>query len=236
MGRLAALHVAPASLSAKLENEILALGSRAAGFAADAAGATFSGFLTLLFMALAAYFVLRHWSALVARAESMLPFAPRHTHALLDQFRSVGRQVLRGTLLTGLVQGLFAAIGYVIAGSAEPALLGVLTAVASLVPAIGTMLVWAPVGIGLMALGHTGAGVFTLCWGLVVVVVIPDYVIRPRLVRGESGVPSVLTFMSLFGGVEVFGLVGLILGPVIVTLAVAVLRTYDVELRAARGT
>ncbi len=236
MATLRPLHLDPAAISAKLAGDAVALGSRAAGFAAEAAEATLGGLLTLFFMALAAYYVLRHWTEMVARAETMLPFEPRHTHALLDHFRDVGRKVLRGTVVTGIVQGVLAALGYALAGVPEPALFGALTAAASLAPAVGTLLVWVPAGLGLVVTGHAGAGVFLLVWSTLVVVVVPDYVIRPRLVGHEESVPSVLMFMSLFGGVEVFGLFGLVLGPVIVTLALAVLRTYESALRADRGT
>ncbi len=232
---IAALHFDANEISAKLQEGAIALGSRAAGFTALAAGATFGGMLMLLFMALATYFVLVHWHEIVQHAERMLPFNPRHTHALLDEFRRAGRQVLRGTVVTGLVQGLFASIVYLVTRVPDPAFFGALTAVASLVPGIGTLLVWAPIGIYLVVTGHVGLGILELVLAMIVVIIIPDYVIRPKLVGSEKGVPAVLTFVSLFGGVEAFGLIGLVLGPVIVTLAVAVLRTYDAELARRRG-
>ena len=68
-----------------------------------------------------------------------------------------------------------------------------------------------------------------------IVGVASDYFIRPRLVGSDKNVPVLLTFVSLFGGVEVFGLVGLVLGPVIVTLSIAILKTYQTEVSAARG-
>ena len=75
-----------------------------------------------------------------------------------------------------------------------------------------------------------GAGIFELLWGGLVVVGLSDYVIRPFLVGGHGHVPTLLTFISLFGGVEVFGLLGLIIGPVIASVALALLRTYDREM------
>lgn len=235
LNKLAAFHLDPAKVSAKVQEEAMALGARAAGLTAEVAGATLGALLALLFMALAMYFVLLHWNEMVARAEMMLPFEPRHTHALLDQFRRVGRQVLRGTVVTGLVQGLLAAVGYAIMGVPDPAFFGALTAVASLVPAVGTLLVWVPIGLYLMATGHPGAGIGEMIYGALFVGIVPDYIIRPRLVGSENADPAVLTFVSLFGGVEVFGLIGLVLGPVIVTLSIAILRTYDAELHRARG-
>jgi predicted PurR-regulated permease PerM len=232
--RLTALHVNVPELLQRIENEAMSLGTEAASFAAEVAGTTFSALLLLLFMTLAAYFVLRHWPRIVSRAELLLPFEARHTHALLDQFRSVGRQVLLGTVVTGLVQGLFGAIGYWIFGVPEPAFFGALTALASLVPGVGTLIVWVTVGVVLILEGRVGAGLLELTYGAVMVGIVCDYVIRPRLVGREGGVPAILTFLSLFGGVEVFGVIGLVLGPVIGTLSYAVIRTYAQEVEAER--
>ena len=231
--RLTAFHVNVDELTTKLENEVLSLGTRIAGFAAEVAGLTFSMLLALFFMTMSAYFVLRHWTDLVKKAERMLPFDRRHTHALLDQFRTVGRQVLLGTVVTGLLQGVMAAVGYWITGVQAPPFFGALTALASLIPGIGTVLVWATVGTVLMLSGHVGAGLAELIYGALVVGIVADYVIRPRLVGSEKGMPAIVMFVALFGGVEVFGVIGLILGPVIATLSLAVLKTYAQEVAAS---
>jgi predicted PurR-regulated permease PerM len=88
-----------------------------------------------------------------------------------------------------------------------------------------------PVTIGLFLVNMPGHAAIELTLSLVFVVAICDYVIRPRLVQGETKVPALITFASLFGGVEAFGLKGLILGPVLMSLALAVLRLYAAEAR-----
>jgi len=232
-GTMAWLDLSPESLGPRVEAGARSLVARAATIAADIAGATASGALTLFFAAMATYYVLRRWSEIVRYLETTLPLEPRHTHALLDQFRRVGRQTLRGTLVTGCVQGGLAAIGYAVTGAPDPFFFGVLTAVASLLPAVGTMLVWLPMGVYLVATGRAVSGIVELAWGALVVVVVSDYVVRPKLVGDDSGVPPVLTFVALFGGLEVFGVAGLVVGPVIVALAVAILRTYHDEIARA---
>jgi predicted PurR-regulated permease PerM len=230
----ARLHVDSSALSSRLEEEALSLGSRAAQFAGAVAGTAFSGVLTVFFMTLTAYSVMRHWTHLVRRLELTLPLELRHTHALLNQFRRVGREVLLGTLVTGILQGLLASLGYWVTGVPQPGVFGALTAVASLVPAVGTLLVWVPLGVYRIVTGHVAAGLIGLIYSALVVGVATDYFIRPRLVGADKNVPVLLTFVSLFGGVEVFGLVGLVLGPVIVTLSIAILRTYQAEVSALR--
>jgi predicted PurR-regulated permease PerM len=225
--RLTPSQVSTADLLQRVETETISMGSRAASLAAQVAGLTVSALLSLFFMTLSAYCVLRYWDQIVTRSERMLPFERRHTHALLEQFRSVGREVLLGTVVTGAVQGLFAAVGFWVTGVPEPAFFGALTSLASLIPGVGTVLVWLPIGIVQIATGRVGAGVAEIVYSVLTVGIVSDYVLRPRLVGSEKSVPSIFTFIGLFGGVEAFGIVGLILGPVIVTLSLAILRTYE---------
>ncbi|HEY4120086.1 MAG TPA: AI-2E family transporter [Byssovorax sp.] len=196
---------------------------------------TASGMLAIFFALVTMHYVLRNWDDLVLRAQEMLPLRPSYTAELISGFRRVGRTTLLGTIVTGVAQGVFAGLGYWICGVPEPVFFGAATAVASLVPAVGTMLVWVPAGVALVLLGHPVGGALELVWGGVVVVGISDYVIRPRLVGGEEELPSLVTFAALFGGVEVFGLKGLILGPVLMSLALAVLRLHASEVRRLRA-
>ena len=208
--------------------------ARTASEAETLVGALAAALLAAFFAMLTMHFMLRNWETVSLRAQETFPLRPDYTRALFAEFRRVGSTTLMGTIVTGVAQGFLATIGYWIAGLPEPIFFGAATAVASLVPAIGTMLVWVPAGIVLIVMGHPGRGVFELVWGGLLVVALSDYVIRPRLVGGESEVPSLVTFAALFGGVEVFGLKGLIVGPVLMSLAVAVLRLYASETRLRR--
>ncbi len=194
------------------------------------AGATFGALLTLFFTVMTTYFVLRHWASILSQAERMLPLHPMHTRVVLAEFQKVGKEVFVGTMLTGLIQGVLAGVGYALGQVPEAGLLAALTAICSLVPALGTLLVWVPVGVALLLWGHPAAGIFELLWGALMVGVLADYVIRPRLVGGGGHIPTLFTFIALFGGVEVFGVLGLIIGPVIAAVALALLRTYDREI------
>ncbi len=220
----------PVDVTARVRGAAAEAASKLTDLIPAVAGATFGALLTLFFTVMTAFFVLRHWSELLERAERMLPLHPTHTRVVLAEFQKVGKEVFIGTMLTGLAQGFLAGVGYALAGVPEPVLLGALTTMSSVVPAVGTLLVWVSVGVGLIVSGRLGAGIFELAWGALVVGIISDYVIRPRLVGGRGHVPTLLTFISLFGGVKVFGLLGLIVGPVVAAVALALLRTYDREL------
>jgi predicted PurR-regulated permease PerM len=227
--RLEPLGIRADDLSARLRDAAADVAGRAAGLAASVASASFSALLGIFFLLMTTYFVLRHWTALARRAEDALPLHPRHSRALLEELRTVGRTSLLGTLLTGVAQGLLAALGYLVTGMPEAAFFGAATAVASLIPAVGTLLVWVPAGVYLILTHHVATGILELAWGAVVVVGISDYVIRPRLVGKGGSMPALFTFAALLGGVETFGLIGLLIGPVVMALAISALRTYAAE-------
>jgi len=233
-GWLSRFGVSPESITDQLRAGAGEIASRSAGWAGWLASGTLTMLLGLLFALLAMHAVLRHWPRIVTALAAAAPLRPEYTRQLLGEFRRVGRMTLNGTVLTGLAQGTLATIGFTITGVPHPLFFGAATALASLVPAVGTLLVWVPAGIYLFATGQVARAVVALAWGAVVVVGFSDYVIRPRLV-GDEAMPAVLTFIALFGGLEVMGLPGLVVGPVVMALAVAALRLYAHEARSRRA-
>jgi predicted PurR-regulated permease PerM len=229
------LGVSPAELSERVRALAESTAAGAATVAEVIVAATASSALALLFAMLSMHFILRNWSAVALGAQETFPLRPDYTAGLLAEFRSVGRSTLLGTIGTGVAQGLLATFGFWISGVPEPLFFGASAAVASLVPGIGATLVWAPVGAVLIVIGHPARGILELVWGALFVGVLSDYVIRPRLVGAAGHLPSLVTFSALLGGVQVFGLKGLIIGPVLMSIAIAVLRLYALEARRRRA-
>jgi predicted PurR-regulated permease PerM len=208
--------------------------TRAAGIAGSVASTTASSLLAFFFAMLTMYFILSHGRGLSSGAQQVLPLRPDYTGRLFEELRVVGRATLVGTVGSGFAQGLLATLGYWIAGLPRPLFFGAATAIASLVPAVGTLLVWVPAAVVLILVGHVWQGVFLIAWGVTIIGLVSDYVVRPRLVGHQEGVPALATFIALFGGVEALGLKGLIVGPVIMSVAIAVLRLYGEETREQR--
>lgn len=235
--RLGPLQFQPDEMAAKLRDAAADLASRAASIAAAVATIAFDMMLALFFAIMTLSFMLSRWPAIALRIEGMLPLRPLYTRSLLEELQRVGRTTLLGTVVTGLAQGAFAGVGFWITGVPEAAFLGAATALASLIPGVGTLLVWLPAGIFLIATGHPAMGILELCWGGVVVVGVSDYLIRPRLVGAHGSMPALLTFAALFGGVEVFGLAGLLVAPLIMSVSFTLLRIFakDAEERRAMG-
>ena len=233
--RLEWLHISPDEVTAKLREAAEHVAGQGAALAAAVVAGTASAVLMLFFATLTMYAILLRWKDISLAAQEALPLRPDYTRDLFDEFRKVGRTTLLGTIVTGLVQGGLAYIGFLIGGVPQPMFWGAMTALASLVPAVGTMLIWVPAGILLIVGGHTVRGVLELIWGIVFVIGVCDYVVRPRLVGGEGKIPALITFVALFGGAEAFGLKGLVVGPILVSLAIAVLGMYRREASVRRA-
>jgi predicted PurR-regulated permease PerM len=167
-----------------------------------------AGFYTLLTEGKAAH----DW--LLERA----PISRGHFHRLANVFSEVRRGLVVGVGLTALAQGAVATIGYLATGVPQALVLGMLTVFASLIPSVGSALVWAPVTAGLALGGRPGAALVMLCIGLFVSVV--DNLLRPFFARyADLSMNSLVLFVAMLGGIVVFGAWGLLLGPLLVRWA-----------------
>lgn len=146
------------------------------------------------------------------------PIPRAHFMRLGAAFVETGRGLMIGVGLTALLQGAVATIGYVVIGVPQALVLGLVTVFTSLIPSVGSGLVWVPVTIGLAATGRSGAAIAMLAIGLFVSVV--DNFVRPWLSRyGKLEMPTFLLFVAMLGGITAFGTWGLLLGPLFVRLA-----------------
>lgn len=146
------------------------------------------------------------------------PLSRGNFHRISSVFEEVGRGLLLGVGLTAVLQGAVATIGYVVCSVPQPLVLGVVTMLASLIPSVGSALVWGPVAAGLLVSGRPGAAAALFAIGIFVSVV--DNLARPLLVRlGQLRLHGLLVFLAMLGGMAVFGAGGLLLGPLVVRLA-----------------
>jgi predicted PurR-regulated permease PerM len=178
------------------------------------------GLILVLFLL---FFFLRDGEALVGRAIRLVPMDERRKAALLDHLSAVTRALVLGMLLTSAAQGILLGIGFAIVGLASPVVFGVLGALASIVPLVGTALVWIPAVIVLLVQGRTWAALFMVIWSIGLVTSV-DNIIKPLVVSGRAGLPTLAVFLGLIGGLAAFGAIGAFLGPVIIALTIALLR------------
>jgi predicted PurR-regulated permease PerM len=189
--------------------------------------------LGLVVALMTTYYVLLEGPGLVRRIERIAPLDPRHTRALLFEAREVGRTAFLGTIATAVVQGLIGGLGYVMLGVPHPVTWALATALTSFLPVIGTALVWVPLSAYLLMEGHPARAVLLAAWGIVAITSLADYWIRPRIVGSRGHGHPLLTLIALLGGIEVVGLPGLLVAPIVMSVFVAAFRIYERELRAA---
>ena len=187
---------------------------------ASALGTLFNMLMTLFLI----FFFLRDWDVMVAATSRLIPLDPRRKESLAGHIAAVTRGVALGSMVTAAVQGALVGIGFLLVGLPSVVVFGVLAAVAALLPVPGTAAVWVPAAIVLFAQGRMGAAVFMLLWGGLVVVGMSDSFIRPAFVSGQAEMSTLPVFLGLMGGIGAFGAVGIVLGPVLVAIALALLR------------
>ncbi len=226
----------------EIRNTLTSLSSRAGqyllGKASALLGNTLSFFIHLLLVLLIMFFLLIDGSSLVGRLSYLLPMKPEQTAVVMESLRRMARAVLVGGFSVAVLQGVVGGIGLAIVGI--PALFwGAVMTFAALVPVVGTGLVWAPAVAVLLIMGDWESALFLALWcGLLVTSI--DSVLRPLLLRDGAKVPLLFLFMAILGGVNVFGMLGLLYGPLILGLVAVMLDIYAEEyhdiLRArARG-
>ena len=189
-------------------------------------GATQFSLVAVLVIVSLYYFFL-DGEALVTRLRQLSPLRNVQDRELFREFENMIHGVVFGVFVAGLLQGALCGVVYWALGVGQVGLLAGLTAFASFLP-LGSAMVWGPLGIIIALTGAVRAGVALLaaCTGIVVLV---DYVIRPFLIRGRIRMHPLLVFIGLFGGVEVFGLFGVFIGPLVVSIFLTLLRFVEEE-------
>ena len=190
-------------------------------------------FLVQLFLVVFSLFFLYRDGRRIQRSFwSVLPVEEEKKRVLEGIVTQILPSVLTGILLTALIQGILGGIGFWISGLPSPIFFGALICFASLLPVVGTMLVWMPGALYLLFQGMTGWGIFLLAWGFLVVGS-SDNILRPLLSRKQSGLPVSLLMLGSLGGMVAFGLVGVILGPVVIGISLALLEMYKTPAASA---
>ena len=180
---------------------------------------TVIGFALMLFIL---FFAIRDGERIAGAVRALLPAEERDTSRLFGHLAAVTRALVYGTGVTALVQGALVGIGFAVLGLPSPVVFGVLAALAALVPMAGTPVVWVPAVLALAAQDRWYAAVFMLVWGGLVTAI--DNFLRPWLVAGRAHIGALTVFLGVLGGVGAFGPIGIILGPLVLALAIALVR------------
>ncbi|MBU8870146.1 MAG: AI-2E family transporter [Gemmatimonadales bacterium] len=190
-----------------------------------------SGTLNFLFllsvMLYTMYFFLIDGSRLLDRILYYLPLEDADERRLLETFGSVTRATLKGSAVIGMLQGGLAGVAFAVVGIPSAVFWGTLMMVLSVIPGIGTGLIWVPAALILIAGGSLakGIGLAIFCGAIVGSI---DNFLRPRMVGKDTKMPDLLIFLSTMGGLLMFGILGFIIGPIVAALFVTLWEIYGV--------
>lgn len=193
---------------------------------------TFQALVKLVIFYLAGYSLLVRGPALLGVARRISPLPERHLLRLFEVFAMFARSVVLAGIAAAASQGVVATVGFLIAGVDQAVLFGFMSGLLSFVPLVGSLVVWAPLVMLLVAQGRVGAAVFVALWSIGLTGTV-DNVVRPLVLRGRSDVPTLMIFLGVFGGLYWMGIVGLLVGPVMVAMLLALIRIHAEETEAA---
>ena len=219
-----------ARLSNAIGSRVSMIASRALSIGADAFAAIIAFGVGLY----VTFFLLRDGERLGPAVCRALPLERGVTERLVDRFVSVMRATIKGSVIVGLVQGALGAITFWLVGLPAAMLWGLLMAVASLLPAIGPAIIWIPVAIYLLATSAVWQAVVVIVSGALVIGS-ADNVLRPILVGRDTGIPDWVVLVTTLGGIELLGLSGIVVGPVVAALFITAWQILS-EQREATGT
>jgi len=194
---------------------------------AFAGGAT-SALLNIVIAFFGLYYMLRSGTQMWAEARSYIPFSPRTADALRDRFFGVTEATLLGTALVGVSQGTLVGMAFWLVGLSNPLFWGAVTAFASILPVLGSGLVWLPATFVLLAQNRLGAAALMVVIGAGIASNL-DNLIRPLVYKRVSNIHPMITLVGAFAGVRYFGLLGLLLGPLAIAYLFELLHFYREE-------
>jgi len=182
---------------------------------------TFDLIVNLCIVLYLLFFLVRDGDDLVRRIRTAIPLYPDQQRELFNRFTTVIRATVKGNVVVAVAQGALGGLIFWFLGVHAPVLWAVVMAFLSLLPAVGSALVWLPVAIYFLVTGATWQGIVLIAFGVLVIGLV-DNVLRPMLVGKDTKMPDYVVLISTLGGIAIFGLNGFVIGPVIAAMFMAV--------------
>ena len=195
---------------------------RVLGIMAPAAGGVVADLLSMLgslfVMLFALYFLLRDGQVIGSQVRALLPLPESERDRLMSETRDLVIASVGAGLLVAAVQGLIGGVAYWALGLKEPVVWAVATAFCSLIPVVGSALIWVPAALWLLLSGDVVRGIILLVVGVVAIGMV-DNVLRPLVLAGRTSASGLVVFLGILGGAGAFGFIGIVLGPIILVTA-----------------
>jgi predicted PurR-regulated permease PerM len=185
-----------------------------------------SGFLIAFFFTLLSlYYLFKDGERLFDALKGILPIPPRERDLLIGRFRDMVNATIFGGLLIALIQGVLGGMAFWVLGIASPLLWGTAMALFSFIPLGGTALIWIPAALLLIIQGAVAKGIILLAIGVFIISSV-DNLLRPLVVGVQTHIHPLLLFFTVIGGLQAFGMIGIITGPLIASLCLTLIEIY----------
>ncbi|HET7608584.1 MAG TPA: AI-2E family transporter [Gammaproteobacteria bacterium] len=226
--------VDPTRLQEQAQSAAVAVSRAIAERALSIGSGTLRGTIFFFLMLYLLFFFLRDGPRILDALIRALPLGDQRERHLFGRFAEVSRATIKGTLVIGIVQGTIGGIAFAALGISAPVLWGTVMALLSILPAVGTALVWLPASIFLLLTGHIFGGIALIFVGLVPIGLV-DNLLRPVLVGRDTQLPDYLILLSTLGGLAAFGLAGIVIGPTIAAFFLSVWQMAEQEFTPSPG-
>ncbi len=214
----------------KLEQIVQTVLTRASQFIYTNAVGLIKGFTSFFFdlvlVLFIAFFMFLQGDDFIEEVKKLSPLEESHNQEILHEMEATIKATLRGTVVVALIQGIMGGVGFFLFGVPQAAFWGTVMIPAAVIPMVGSAVIWFPAALYLIFTGHLGYGLGLIIWGGVLVGTI-DNVLKPLLVKGTRSTPSIFILFSILGGISYFGMIGFLLGPLILSFLLALLRIYQ---------
>jgi predicted PurR-regulated permease PerM len=217
-------------LLAWLKNMSGSLAGRTLGFLGGAIGIIVQMFFVVFTM----YYLFRDGDRIFGAIRDALPLDKEQAEGILERTRDVVGASVYGLFSIAIIQGVLGGLAFWVLGLPSAIIWCVVMIFLSLIPMLGAFIVWVPAAIYLFATGHYLKGIFLVLWGTLVIGMIDNF-LRPKLVGGRTKLHELLIFFAVLGGLQVFGVLGIVLGPVVLAITLALVDVFRAADRATES-
>ena len=221
-------------LEAEFSNNVRSLATQMAGTTFSIASSTVGMFVSLAIAAgaflTALYYFLADGPAILAAAEELIPLPVDHQRKLVDRFARTVRAVVIATFTAAFAQGLATAVALQVCGIGYFVIFVVIGSIAALIPLAGAWMVWGPCAVWLGLQGHWPAAIGLTVWGLAVVGTL-DNMVKMYVLESEADLHPLIAFISVIGALQVMGLWGIFIGPIVASCLFALIQIFNDELK-----
>ena len=238
---LSLFHVTEREFQKAIIDNVTKISKESAGLVTTGLGNIVSGAINFIFVLLSTFFFLGDGPRFIEAIGNFMPFSKRQKDRLLRQTRDIIVSTIYGGVAVALAQGTIGGIAFAALNIPSPVLWGLTMFMASFIPLIGTFIIWGPAAGYLFFQGSYAKGFILVLVGVFAISAV-DNIIRPLIMKGKMKMPTIAIFFSILGGIKLFGLIGLIVGPLVLALFVSVFEIFrysegnKAEVKEARGS